>query len=476
MLDIGEPIKWRSGREGLETGTYWLVEHGKRIYAVLQNAVMRRPKRCRKIVQPMVPPADCFGFFLASSNIGQRDRGQHAGTFRKRIAYESRVFVPWLVANGPKKRIRASHDADELTSGESVVHRRFDTKSGLAPNPWFTSDDEREDLWIGSQEQRDRILILNVHTCRNAVWHYGIARAIVLLRFMSNKFGATRGRVGLEEGDMKLHLAGENPIVFYLESSYAEREAAKQAGFWWHGGSCRPGCAGCAAMLGKVWWTPNAETARKLVDVADSYARDVLLPDAPPPEKKSKKAAAYSKITDVNLQLALLEEFIARKLVARPSTAQGRESRYHERIRDKLLAVPLHPEALGAIDTLTWDVRAESIYQIFPQWDGEDDEFEIRSLAGIQLCPMLRKIEIQMFGGTDLGPLRTLEKLESIMLERPYSSEMIKDLSPLLELPSLREVRLPAARRSESNEEVAKALKAKGVRVSISLSIERVER
>lgn len=45
---------------------------------------------------------------------------------------------------------------------------------------------------------------------------------------------------------MKLHLVGDEPVVFWLESAYGEREAAKRAGFWWHGGPCRPGCGACA--------------------------------------------------------------------------------------------------------------------------------------------------------------------------------------------------------------------------------------
>lgn len=266
---------------------------------------------------------------------------------------------------------------------------------------------------------------------------------------------------------MKLRLAGEAPVVFWLESTYAEREVAKQAGFSWHGGSCRPGCAACSALLGKVWWTPHADTARKLVDVADEYARDVLLPDAPPPERKPKKA--NPKIPDVNLRLALMEALVAKKIVERPATARGREQVYNEKVRDKLLSVSFDADKLAAVDALGWSTDVKAIYQIFPQWDGEEDEFEIKSLSGLEACKNLREINITMFGGTDLEPLRGLEKLESITLERPYSDKAIKELAPLLELPSLRDVAISAARKSESNADAIKRLKDKHVRVSIRM-------
>lgn len=267
---------------------------------------------------------------------------------------------------------------------------------------------------------------------------------------------------------MKLHLAGDDPVIFWLESAYAERETAKRAGFWWHGTSCRPGCAACAAALGKVWWTPRAETARSLVEFADSYAREVLLgPDAKPPPKAPKKSGGHTRLTDANLRLAVLEELVARNLVIRPTTARGKDGVYDERIRDKLVSAAFPADALSKIDSLSWTTDAEAIYQIFPQWDGEEDEFEIRSLAGIGVCDGLRVIAITMFAGTDLAPLRDLAKLESLSLERPYSSRAIEDLSPLLDLPSLRSAEIHGVRRRAENDAVIEALRARGVRVKI---------
>jgi SWI/SNF-related matrix-associated actin-dependent regulator 1 of chromatin subfamily A len=72
---------------------------------------------------------------------------------------------------------------------------------------------------------------------------------------------------------MKLTVKGS---VFVAESSYEERLAPKQAGFFWHGGNCRPGCKACSEGLGKVWFTPFKEKAVRLVEWADDAAKAAL--------------------------------------------------------------------------------------------------------------------------------------------------------------------------------------------------------
>jgi SWI/SNF-related matrix-associated actin-dependent regulator 1 of chromatin subfamily A len=70
--------------------------------------------------------------------------------------------------------------------------------------------------------------------------------------------------------------------VFVAESNYAEKDAVKRAGWWWHGvdrdtGRCRPGCKACAAGLPyKVWWTPKVENAALLSTYADEEAKAAL--------------------------------------------------------------------------------------------------------------------------------------------------------------------------------------------------------
>lgn len=65
--------------------------------------------------------------------------------------------------------------------------------------------------------------------------------------------------------------------VWVAESNYAEKDAVKRAGFWWHGQPCRPGCKACAAGLPyKVWWTPKVENAALLSTYADETAKAAM--------------------------------------------------------------------------------------------------------------------------------------------------------------------------------------------------------
>jgi SWI/SNF-related matrix-associated actin-dependent regulator of chromatin subfamily A-like protein 1 len=73
---------------------------------------------------------------------------------------------------------------------------------------------------------------------------------------------------------MRLRLVASS--IFVADSSYEERTLPKAADFLWHGGNCRPGCAACAAGLGKVWWTRKPENAARLAEYADDAARSAL--------------------------------------------------------------------------------------------------------------------------------------------------------------------------------------------------------
>lgn len=69
--------------------------------------------------------------------------------------------------------------------------------------------------------------------------------------------------------------------IYVLESSYAEKETAKAAGFWWHAGpgKCRRApCAECEMGLGAVWWTGTPAVALLLIEAADPEARAALAP------------------------------------------------------------------------------------------------------------------------------------------------------------------------------------------------------
>lgn len=83
--------------------------------------------------------------------------------------------------------------------------------------------------------------------------------------------------------------------VFVASASYEERAMPKAAGFWWHGGGCRPGCKACAAGLGKVWWTHFPEKAATLRDYCDDSATKALAP--------TLEALEGSRATDADIDI-----------------------------------------------------------------------------------------------------------------------------------------------------------------------------
>lgn len=68
--------------------------------------------------------------------------------------------------------------------------------------------------------------------------------------------------------------------IWVADASYAEKDAVKKAGFWWHPavGNCRfDRCKACEAGLVKKWWTFKREAAAKLVGyAADDATRESL--------------------------------------------------------------------------------------------------------------------------------------------------------------------------------------------------------
>lgn len=68
-----------------------------------------------------------------------------------------------------------------------------------------------------------------------------------------------------------------NNGVWVASYSYEQRNVPKEAGFWWHGGPCKPECQACKAGLKlKLWWTPKSECAARLEKQCDQAALDLL--------------------------------------------------------------------------------------------------------------------------------------------------------------------------------------------------------
>jgi SNF2 family DNA or RNA helicase len=84
--------------------------------------------------------------------------------------------------------------------------------------------------------------------------------------------------------------------VWIATYPYEQRDVPKQAGFWWHGGGCKPSCVGCQNGLKlKVWWTPKPECAARLLSQCDESALELLNPHT--------SSVNASKATDADIEI-----------------------------------------------------------------------------------------------------------------------------------------------------------------------------
>jgi len=78
----------------------------------------------------------------------------------------------------------------------------------------------------------------------------------------------------MERHSMKIHYSHN---IFWAEATFHEKDALKQAGFWWHPScNCLGECLACRAGIVKKWWTKDARKAARLVDYATSEAQKAI--------------------------------------------------------------------------------------------------------------------------------------------------------------------------------------------------------
>jgi len=129
---------------------------------------------------------------------------------------------------------------------------------------------------------------------------------------------------------------------------------------------------------------------------------------------------------------------------------------------DYLVCYPLTPEHLAAVETLCFD-GGNAIYQyVWPGWDGEGGDFDVRALDGVELLPNLREFkEISMLYVDDFRPMTGMPNLRS--LELGPDTKVPAEI--LLSLPALRQ--FACYKSAAPDRAVVDALKARGVRVGM---------
>jgi len=184
---------------------------------------------------------------------------------------------------------------------------------------------------------------------------------------------------------------------------------------------------------------------------------------------------------DPNLKLAILSSLIDKRRIDLGSPKQlaehvlGRSVDLEKEgykpipaVRAYLDRYPLSPDLLNQIDELILD-GGNSIYRyVWFFWDGEDDIFNVNSLAGIKHCPNIKSLDLtSMIGTVDLRDLLPPFKVETI-----NAGVALDNIPALLDMPNLRSVRLlddslyeEVTTPGHPNRQVMEALKAKGVSV-----------
>jgi hypothetical protein len=108
---------------------------------------------------------------------------------------------------------------------------------------------------------------------------------------------------------------------------------------------------------------------------------------------------------------------------------------------------------------LHWEGGSDIQFVAFGYWDGEDNTYDLTSLAGIEQCFGLRSISmLSLFCASDLEPLTRLPHLEKIDVDNAGKGV---DWTPLLRIPSLRVVKAPVSAA------VAAELVSRGVEVQV---------
>ncbi len=147
---------------------------------------------------------------------------------------------------------------------------------------------------------------------------------------------------------------------------------------------------------------------------------------APAKRAATKGKEASSAIVDPNLKLAILEALIHDGHLALADLEPADPEQRDEKIRKHYLKLPLAPEQLAQVKTLRWGGGMQIQHAIWPEWDGEDDTFDLRDLKGIELLGNLEVISfVSAFAVDDLEPLAALPTLKKLALPSAYRGNVV---------------------------------------------------
>ncbi|HEY4181171.1 MAG TPA: hypothetical protein VGM90_30210 [Kofleriaceae bacterium] len=105
--------------------------------------------------------------------------------------------------------------------------------------------------------------------------------------------------------------------------------------------------------------------------------------------------ASTPHFADPNLALAVLEALHHSGVLVLPRLEVADEYELDEELYARLTAYPFTAEQLASIERLAWSGGGMHMeHVVWPQWDGETEEFDIHTLAGIERLPNLRELQL----------------------------------------------------------------------------------
>ncbi|MEO5731160.1 MAG: hypothetical protein ABI134_19215 [Byssovorax sp.] len=147
-------------------------------------------------------------------------------------------------------------------------------------------------------------------------------------------------------------------------------------------------------------------------------------PPVPAPKKPATKAAPQAGIAfkSPGFRLTVLNElldlghFADGFEEAQEKADEVEEYEIDPRVQKFLDGIALTEELLAQVVKIGPDGGDEVYAGLVPEWDGEDERFDIDSLEDVRLLPNLERVSLyaMVSEGIDLAPLRDVAKLEVV--------------------------------------------------------------
>jgi hypothetical protein len=194
-----------------------------------------------------------------------------------------------------------------------------------------------------------------------------------------------------------------------------------------------------------------------LIDVKD-YPAATTIPGHPFADPNLKLAVMESLMSDNLLSLGDWEDFYRFIHKQYPGTLTDNIA-FSQAAYEYLSCYPLSKEQLEKVTNIYLDGASNIYFYLDKFYDGETNEFFVKSLSGIHYCPEVTEFFSQLaVENLDLSPLRQLTNLEKISLDGSFYTNP----ETLLDVDSLKELKFYG---TALNEGIIRALEVKGVKV-----------